>query len=255
MRTAWIWVALAIVVGLSGCGRRRSILDNPRYVQRFERQLIGLAAVESGCPPTSVVPVRVDRQLWVTNTCNAPREYTIECGRRNCQWRPVPTLADAAAPLLSCQPQMVQQQVLNPTQRNAVGCGRAAPFVLSCQSPSLCGWSAAGPVVAQQVGVAGVSAGAPPTSGGVTVQVPSAPPAAAPSSNLQQQIQNQREAVLSCIEGTTLTLRLRWGPDGQVIIMLPEQMIGTVAEQCIQAVLGGLTVQTDVAGEIVVPLQ
>src|SRR5690606_5837206 len=100
-----------------------------------------------------------------------------------------------------------------------------------------------------------VAAAPPPQQQQPVVVAPPAPPPQPPSAVLQSQVQQQREAILSCVDSPSLTLRLRWTADGQVILQMPQELLGTAAEGCLQALLGGMRVVAQADGEIVVPLQ
>ncbi|MGF1465917.1 MAG: hypothetical protein ACFCGT_07265 [Sandaracinaceae bacterium] len=242
------WAAIA-----ASCSRTPP-LDHPGLVARYERLLIRESALDSGCLQTQVLPQRVTRELWVVRTCNVPREYTLQCGSRRCRWQRVATLNEAATGPLSCPPHMIQQQVSSPTQRSAYGCAHAASFELVCNGEA-CGWTQVGEVQAAPLYGTSGGTGQVVVSAGGDAGVPEAPPPAAPSTNLQQQVEMQRDALLSCVEGGELTLRLRWSSDGSVVVVLPQELTGTVAAGCIETILGSLTVQASQAGEVVVPLQ
>lgn len=246
-------VLAALVLG--ACGGSRSPLDNPRLLARYERNLPAAAARDSGCAPGAITATRVAREVWVAQTCNLPIEYRIECAGRSCNWIRLPTLNEQAAPLLQCQPQLIQQQPAGvPTVRVASGCGRQATFSLTCNGPA-CGWSATSAVVtlAPQTVDPVAPLGSEPAPPRVTT---SGGEGGDPSASLQSQVELQRDALMSCIEGAegTITLTLRWTGDGRVNIVLPPQMAGTVAEGCIQAILGALSVSAQSPGEVVVPL-
>lgn len=253
----WRGALLALVVlgtlGASGCGRRARIAAaraDSRFA-RYERNLMRLGARDTGCAPAQLQAQMVQSEpgVYAVIGCSQPVDYWLRCGRRNrCQWERVPLLNETAAPSLQCAPQMIQQQPSQaPNVRYAAGCGQMQPFTITC-NPGGCMWAAAGPpqpagAPAQQQVAVQTQAQAPPAQG-------PADPAA-----LQSQVQAQREAILSCIDSGTLSLRLRWTADGQVILQLPAELQGTAAEGCIQAAVGALRVSAQQAGEVVVPLQ
>jgi len=146
-------ITLFALLAAFGCRRHYDPVHDPGRVERFERNLIRLAAADSGCQPVEVQPVRIEETLWVTNTCVGPREYFLRCrsrGRRwaNCQWRRIPTVGEAAARALRCPVGQVGQQAgMHAHDRVAVGCGRQMPVQLQCNAVG-CGWIAAGPVTA-----------------------------------------------------------------------------------------------------------
>ena len=244
------------LIGAWGCRRRRPpVTASGALNARYERTLLRHAARDTGCSAgqLSTLQVHAAPPVWSVTGCTTPIEYWLQCSRRNrCRWRPVPLLNEAAAPQLQCPPQAIQQQPSQqPNVRFAAGCGRQQPFTVACNGAG-CGWAPAGPP--QQMGGQAVAQqqpqqqpqGQPQT---VTVQVTT------PSTNLQSQIEAQREAILSCIDGAAVTLRVRWTSEGQVILQLPPELVGTVAEACVQAAVGSLTVAADQGGEVVIPLQ
>src|SRR5690606_35567755 len=113
-----------------------------------------------------------------------------------------------------------------------------------------CGWTPSGPAQA----LANAAPPPPPPQPQPTV-VPPPPVAAAPSALIESQVRQQREAILSCVDSPSLTLRMRWTADGQVIVQMPQELLGTAAEGCLQALLGGMRVAAQAGGEIVVPVQ
>ncbi|MFK7985084.1 MAG: hypothetical protein AB8I08_03560 [Sandaracinaceae bacterium] len=178
MRWTWGWVILlGVVAALSGC-RRRGPVHEMRMVQRYERNLVRLAARDSRCHRQQVQPLRIGESHWVANTCDGPREYFLQCRSRRrwrgCRWRRIATVSQSAAPVLQCPEQMIQQQ---PTQdanvRVAVGCGRQMTMQLQCHAQG-CAWMSGGayggvaPTAPAGYG-GGASAGA---SGGGVVYVP-----------------------------------------------------------------------------------
>lgn len=252
---AWV-IGLVAVASLAamGCRARVVVRADPR-VERYARNLVRVAARDTGCHPSQLAPVQVAAEpaVFTVTGCQTPVEYWLQCGRRNCNWRRVATLNESAAPVLQCAPHMIQvQPTQTPNVRFAAGCGRIAPFTVACNGAA-CGWSPSGPVQAGGGPVAAAPPQQPPPA--TAVVVPGPQPQAAPPTALQSQVQSQREAILSCIDSGSLTLRLRWTSDGQVVVQLPADLVGTAAEGCIQAVLGGMRVAAQAAGEIVVPVQ
>ncbi len=245
---AWL-IGVAAIAALGGTGCRSRAVVNDARMARYRESMIRDAARDTGCSPGQLVPSQIAAQpaVYTVTGCASPIEYWLECGRRGrCRWRNVPTLNESAATSLQCAPQTIQQQPSQaPNVRYATGCGRTAPFTMSCNSVA-CGWAQSGPV--QTVGPT-VEQG---PAGGVVV-VPQEQPTQAPA--LQAQVQAQREAILSCIDDGSLTIRLRWTADGQVVVQLPPELVGTAAEGCVQAVLGGMRVQAQASGEVVIPIQ
>ncbi len=259
--TAWVvGVAALAALGATGCHRRGGPIRDAR-MERYTQNMLREAARDTGCALGQLTPTQIASQpaVFTVTGCTAPIEYWLQCGSRNrhCRWQNVPMLNESATASLSCDPQLIQQQPTQaPNVRYATGCGRTAPFTMSCNGAA-CGWSQTGPVQGASPTVA------QPPSGGVVVvpqqQAQAVPPpqqpVQAPPNALQVQVQAQREAILSCVDDGSLNLRLRWTADGQVIIQLPPSLIGTAAEGCIQAVLGGMRVQAQASGEVVVPIQ
>ncbi|MEQ8453377.1 MAG: hypothetical protein RLO52_01530 [Sandaracinaceae bacterium] len=250
-RLALVAVLSLTMIGAWGCRRRPPVTASGALSARYERTLIRTAARDTGCPAGQLTPmqVHVGPQVWSVTGCASPVEYWLQCSRRNrCSWRRVPLLNESAAATLQCPPQAIQQQPSpQPNVRFAAGCGRQQPFTVACNGAG-CGWAPAGPIQGGQVAQGQPQQGQqqPQT---VTVQVTT------PSTNLQSQIEAQREAILSCIDTAALTLTVRWTSQGQVILQLPPELAGTVAEACIQAAVGSLTVAANQAGEVVIPLQ
>ena len=177
-------LALALLSMLAGCRRGRMAVENPRHLARYEQQLTRLAARDSGCPPHAVQPYRIGETLWTANTCSGPREYLLQCGRgrrwRSCRWIRVGSAPEAAAPVLGCPPQAMQQQPgPSPTSRVVMGCGRQVLMGIGC-GPGGCGWMPTAPVAgAAPPPPPGYGAapppgygGAPPSSGGQVILVP-----------------------------------------------------------------------------------
>lgn len=161
------WAILGLSIGLAlvtGCRHRHDPVYDARRVERYERNLIELAARESGCSPVQIVPVRVGETLWVANTCSGPREYFLDCRSRgarwaSCRWDRIATVPEAAASQLGCPPQaLAQQPGPVPTTRYVQGCGMWLQLSLRCNSVA-CGWIADGPP--QRA----VQASAPPPAG------------------------------------------------------------------------------------------
>lgn len=258
MRNAWRWVAVAAVtfsvVGVWGCRSRSSETIDPRRLARYERSMLRHAARDTGCPAGQLIPQVIQQQprVYTVLGCHEPVEYWLECSARGrCRLRDVPRLTEQAASLLGCQPAMIQQQPTQmPNVRYAIGCGASLAFAIQCNSAA-CGWAQ---TIAPQ-GAGGVVVVNPAPQEPQRVVVAREEPAAPPEDALQSQVQTHREAIMSCVDAASLTLRLRWTADGQVVVQLPAELIGTAAEGCIQAAVGALQVSAHQAGEIVVPLE
>lgn len=254
---AWRTVVIGLVAlaALSAVGCRSRVVIRDARMDRYQANLLRLAARDTGCHESQLTPTQIvaEPAVYTVTGCQVPVEYWLECGRRRCSWRNVPRLNESAAPVLACTPQMIQLQPSQaPNVRFAAGCGRMAPFAVACNGAA-CGWSPSGPV---QMGgqVAAAPPPQPPPATAVVVPGPQ-PQAAPPPTALQGQVEAQREAILSCVDSGSLTLRMRWTADGQVLVQLPAELVGTAAEGCIQAVLGGMRVAAQAAGEVVVPVQ
>ena len=250
-RAAVMAVLAVALVAAWGC-RRRGVVTGGLSARDHTR-LMHHAQRDTGCPAAQLSPSLISSppNVYTVTGCAQPQEYWQECRGRRCRWHRVQPLHESASGLLSCPPQMVQQQLTQqPSMRTAVGCGRMVTFAMACTG-SACAWSPASPVQAQ--GAAVTAAPQPQAQQQVTVASP--PAQGNPSAALQAQVQQQREAVLSCVDpGTTLVLSLRWTADGQVIVQLPDNLAGTAAEGCIQAALGALQVAAQQPGTIEVPL-
>lgn len=151
----WGTLGMVVVLGIvaGACGRYRyDPLYNPRRLAGFERNLVRIAARDSGCSPVQVATARVAETVWAVNTCTGPREYFLACrqrGRRwaNCGWDRIATVNESAAPVLACPPQAIGQQAsTSPVTRYAAGCGRQVQMSLRC-NPVGCGWMPDGPPV------------------------------------------------------------------------------------------------------------
>ncbi|HEY8431125.1 MAG TPA: hypothetical protein VIL20_22250 [Sandaracinaceae bacterium] len=246
---AWVIGLSTIAALMAGACRTQVVVRTDPRTERYTRHLIQIAARDTGCHPSALVPTQIASQpaVFTVTGCQAPVEYWLQCGRRNCRWRRVARLEESAAASLGCAPTMIAvQPTQTPNVRYASGCGRTASFTVVCNGAA-CGWAPTGPV---QGAVAAAPAQPPPAT---AVVVPGPEPA--PPTAIQSQLQAQREAILSCVDSGPLTLRVRWTADGQVLVQLPPEMVGTAAEGCVQAVLGGLRVTAQAAGEIVVPIQ
>jgi hypothetical protein len=251
---AWlIGVAAVAALGATGC-HSRAVVNDAR-MERYRESMLRDAARDTGCSPGQLTPMQISAQpaVFTVTGCAAPIEYWLQCSRRRrCRWQHVPTLNEAAAASLGCAPQMVQQQPSQaPNVRFASGCGRTAPFTMTCNGVA-CGWAQTGPVAAAAAPGPVV---AQPPSGGVVVVPQQQPQGSPPPNAVQTQVLAQREAILSYIDDGTLTLHLRWTADGQVVVEVPPALVGTAAEGCVQAVLGGMRVQAQASGEVVVPIQ
>jgi hypothetical protein len=143
-------ILLLVVLGATACRNRYDPVHNDRRVARFERNLISIAARDSGCSPMQVQPMRVGETVWVANTCSGAREYHLACrsrGRRwaNCGWTPIAPMPMTAAQVLQCPPQAIAQQPgPMPLVRMAQGCGRGVQMSLRCNEAA-CGWMPDGP--------------------------------------------------------------------------------------------------------------
>lgn len=255
---AWRWGLIAVLaiamVGAFGCRRRRARgTIEPRRMARYEENMLRHAQRDTGCSAAQLSPqlIHPDPRVYSVLGCAQPVEYWLECNeaKTRCRWRDVPRLHEQAAQILGCQPEMVQQQpTQTPNVRWATGCGQRVAFAMQCNAAA-CGWAQ----TAAPQGAGGVVVVPQQQTGAqATAQVPAQAP---PEQALQSQVQTQREAILSCVDSGTLTLRLRWTADGQVIVQLPPELVGTAAEGCIQAAIGALTVSAQQAGELEVPLQ
>lgn len=253
-RQTALQASIAVLIGVAALGttgcRRGGGIVTERQMAHYEENLVRVAARDTGCHASQLQPSRLsaDPAVYTVTGCAQPVEYWLQCGRRRrCSWRNVATLNESAAAQLQCPPAAIQQQPSQaPNVRFANGCGRMQPYTIACNGQA-CGWAPSGPPqggAAPQVVQPQVAAVAPP-----------APPAQPPSAVLQTQVQQQREAILSCVDSPSLTLRLRWTADGQVILQMPQELLGTAAEGCLQALLGGMRVVAQADGEVVVPLQ
>jgi hypothetical protein len=152
MRAILIAAAVSALLPASGC--RRHYRTDPLYdadrIERYERNLVRIAARDSGCPPTYVAPVRIADTVWGVNTCSGPREYFLSCrsrGRRwaNCRWDPIEPMVEAAARALQCPPHaLVVQNGPVATTRSAQGCNGSVQLSLRCSDVG-CGWLPDGP--------------------------------------------------------------------------------------------------------------
>ncbi len=247
----WVAAVLAVAAVAAGGCRRTRVVDAGQ-MQRYVAHVVRLAARDTGCPEGQLAPMQIATEppvFTVTGCGNPPVEYWLNCGRRRCSWRNVPRLQETASPALACAPDGI---LLQPTQvpnvRYATGCGRIAPFTIACNGAA-CQWAMNGPVQQGAPVAAPPPPQAPPATAVVVAPQPGAPPTV-----IQSQVEAQREAILSCIDSGSLTLRVRWTAEGQVLVQLPADMAGPAAEGCIQAVLGGLRVTAHAAGEVVVPV-
>lgn len=257
--TACITLVLGVMMlTTTGCGRRaRSATVNDARMARYTERLIRIAARDTGCHAGQLSPVQITSQpaVFTVTGCDVPVEYWLECGRRRCRWRSIPKLNEAAAQSMQCPPHAIQQQPSQaPNVRYASGCGRMQPFAITCNAAA-CGWAPSGPaqLLAQH---APPPAPMPPPVSSAPPQVEAQPQEAHPIEALiQDQVRAQREAILSCVDSPSLVLRMRWTADGQVIVQMPQELLGTAADACLQALLGGMRVAAQGAGEIVIPLQ
>ncbi|MBX3272753.1 MAG: hypothetical protein KF729_21000 [Sandaracinaceae bacterium] len=246
-RVAMIALAALTVTAALGCGRRHTVVvrDAGRG-QRYQESLIRLAARDTGCHPGQLTPMQIGQEpgVYTVTGCTVPMEYWLHCVRRgrNCQWRRIPTLNEQAAPLLGCAPQMIQQQFTQaPNVRLAAGCGRQGTFQMGCNGAA-CGWGMTG-------AVGGGGAPPPGYGGGVAVE-PTAAQGGQETAALSAQLQQQREAILSCVDQPMVNLTLRWTAQGIVQVALPPEMAGSAAEGCIQAALGTLRVAASQPGQL-----
>ncbi|MCB9595161.1 MAG: hypothetical protein H6719_20760 [Sandaracinaceae bacterium] len=255
-RAALVALVALTAVGTYGCHRR--VVVNHAQASRYQRNLLRYAQRDTGCQAGQLTPVQIGQQpdVFTVTGCTFPVEYWLSCGRRGrrCSWQRIPTLNEQAAAPLQCQPQMIQQQLTqNPNVRVAGGCGNQGTFQMACNGQA-CGWALAGPIAGQAV----ATAPPPPAyqggaGGGVAVQ-PTAQPGQETAA-VQAQLQSQREAILSCIDGPGINLTVRWTAQGLVQIALPPEMAGSAAEGCIQAALGTLRVAATQAGQVTIPVQ
>jgi len=257
--TILVLVALT-AMGAMGCRRRGR---TPGAVSaRYQRNLLRLAARDTGCAANQLQPMQItgDPAVFAVTGCTFPIEYWLQCGRRGrrCRWSRVPTLNEQAAAPLQCQPQMIQQQLTQaPNMRVAMGCGRQATFGMACNG-SACGWAMAGPA---QAPTPAATAAVPPPPGGAQVSAVPPPPGAqagaqpADNSAVTGQLQAQREAILSCLDSPSVTLHIQWTADGMIHVTLPPELAGSAAEGCVQAAVSMLRITAQSAGQMTVPVQ
>jgi hypothetical protein len=245
-----VLVAL-IALTAASCGGRRARIEARRNEQ-LNRQLVQTASRQTGCPPGTLTPQQIADAppVYTVTGCTTPIEYWLQCsgrGNRNCDWRNVALLNEAAAMPLGCPPQGIQQQLTAaPNMRYATGCGRTAAFTIACNGAA-CGWAQSSPVQ----GGTGVAVQQPQQP----QQFPMQPQAQTPNAAIQAQVQMHREAILSCLDEGSITLSFRWTADGQVLVQLPTNLQGSAAEGCINAVLGAIRVSASQPGEMSVPVQ
>ncbi len=258
---AWRGAVLVLIaltaVGAIGC-RRGGRIQTGLSV-RYQRNLLRLAARDTGCAVNQLAPMQIGAgpDVFAVTGCSFPVEYWLQCGRRGrrCRWSRVPTLNEQAAPVLQCQPQMIQQQLTQaPNMRIAVGCGRQATFAMTCNGAA-CGWTMTGPAQAPAPGA--IAAVPPPPGGAVGVAAVPPPPGGATGDGtiVAGQLQAQREAILSCLDSPSVVLSIRWTTDGVIQVRLPPELAGSAAEGCVQAALSTIRVTAQQAGEITVPVQ
>lgn len=256
--TRWAVVGLlaAVAVGAWGCRRHRPAIHNGQLSERYERSLLRLASRETGCEEAMLSPAlltRGDPAVYTVSGCQQPVEYWLRCRTPRavrCDWERVTPLAETAAANMQCTANaMSQQPTQQPTTRYASGCGRQAPFTISCNAVG-CGWAMSGPIE---------GAGPPVAAGDSQVAVQTGQPGqgGAPGQNLQQQLMTQRDAIMSCLDDVSgLALTLRWTAQGQVILQIPQELTNTAAEGCIRAAVGALQVPPQAQpGEVTVNLQ
>lgn len=253
----WAVVALiaTVAVGAWGCRRARPAVQNGQLNPRYERQLLQIASRDTRCPVGQLsigLLTPGDPAVYTVNGCTQPREYWLRCthrGRR-CAWRPVTPLAETASANIQCAaPQIQVQPTQAPNVRYASGCGRQAPFTISCNTVA-CGWAVSGPIEG-----AGPAVAAQQPQVAVQATQPGQP-SAATGEDLQNRLMTQREAILSCLDNAAgLALTLRWTAEGQVFLEIPPELSNTAAEGCIQAAVGVLRVQAAQPGQITVQLQ
>ena len=248
-RGAMIALAALTVTAALGCGRRHTVVvrDSGRG-QRYQESLIRLAARDTGCHPGQLTPMQIGQEpgVYTVTGCSVPAEYWLHCVRRgrNCQWRRVPTLNEQAAPLLGCAPQMIQQQFTQaPNVRIAAGCGRQGTFQIGCNGAA-CGWGMTG-----AVGGGGGAAPPPGYGRGAVAVEPTTTQGGQEGAAIAAQLQQQREAILSCVDQPVVNLTLRWTAQGMVQVSLPE-LTGSPAEGCVQAALGSLRVAGSQGGQL-----
>ncbi|MBZ0117095.1 MAG: hypothetical protein K8H88_08880 [Sandaracinaceae bacterium] len=274
-----LMIGLATVLALAACGRRARVVIDPRTGQQvvidrrseqYTRNLIALAARDSGCPAPGLTPIQIHPEVYSVTGCAVPYEYWLQCGRRGrCSWRRLGTLNEAAAGATQCPPEMIQQvPTQDPSVRQVAGCGHSSVFAMMCSAAGAgCGWVLRGTAPSAPVVVAQgqIPQAQPPQPQQPQVLVVPAPPQAqapqqpAPSASvvvsIEAQIRAQREALLSCVPDGRLDLTVRWSSNGQVILQLPPALTGTPAEGCVQAVVGTLRVQASAPGQTVVAVQ
>ncbi len=259
-----IVVSLLALVGTGsvGCAGREARRAAARTA-RHERQLLAHASRDTGCPGQQLVAQQISAEppVFSVTGCATPIEYWMRCGGRRqqyCQWRHVARVNEAAAEPLACPPDAILQRATQTSnERVASGCGRAASFRMICNDAA-CGWALTGSVRgAQPPAEPEQSAAQSPAQETPTVEPTGAAPAPAtsgPGLALSDRVSRQREAILSCVDGPSVTLHLRWTADGRVLTQLPSQLSGTPSEGCVHEAVGTMRVQAGEAGEIVIPV-
>ncbi|MGE0792238.1 MAG: hypothetical protein AB7S26_41580 [Sandaracinaceae bacterium] len=231
-----VGLVLVGALGAWGC-RRHGASTTGALTARQERNLLHLASRDTRCPANQLQVILLQPgtpAIYSVQGCQ-PVEYSLHCRGRRCNWRRIDQLEMTAGANLQCPPQMIQQSMTQtPVTRYATGCGRQAPYTVSCNAMA-CGWTMSGPVE-------GASAAVAQQGGGVVVQ-PAGPTSDANGANLQARLLSQRDAILSCLDDAgELVLTVRWTAQGQVMLQIPPELANTAAEGCIQAAVGALSV-------------
>jgi hypothetical protein len=175
---------LLLTLGCGGYQGIRAAQLTP-FDAHWERILQRQARTELACRSVRLIPL--GESVMQADGCMRVAEYALFCsGRRRCDWRMLEGVGRHAERDLACPVGAVSISAPGPLQRNALGCGRATTYTLTC-SAQHCTWTpsapaATGPAPVEVVAVtSGTDGAAIPPPPGSTAD-PGAPAAGAAGS-------------------------------------------------------------------------
>jgi hypothetical protein len=145
-RSVQALLVLATLVVAASCGGLRARRDgrvDGRSLQRLER----IGQRDMRCREAMRV-VQLTPVEYQVDGCGQLREYAYVCvGRRRCDWQPVVPAVGRATVDLQCPIEQLAMAAPIATQRDFLGCGRAASYQLVCGAAG-CTWVSMPPPVA-----------------------------------------------------------------------------------------------------------
>lgn len=163
--------ALVVVVGCGGLRARRDGTVDSRALGRLER----IGQRDMRCREAMRV-VQLTNVEFQVDGCGQLREYAYMCvGRRRCDWQPVVPAVGRATVDMQCAIEQLAMAAPTATQRDFLGCGRAASYQLICTAGG-CTWVSMPPPAVATAPVAPTTATLSLSVGDPTLETAVIPP-------------------------------------------------------------------------------